>query len=201
MDGSAAARWLGTGEHETAPAQRYHLARFLILRLLGLVYLAGFAILINQGLPLLGSRGLLPIQEFCPRVAERFGSTSAGFLRLPSVFWFAHSDALLIAAAWVGALLALSVLLGVTNAPLMAALWALYMSFVHVGQDWYGYGWEIQLLETGFLAIFLCPLGSLRPFPARRPAPLAIGLFRWLIFRVMIGAGPSRSVGTPAGAT
>jgi hypothetical protein len=71
----------------------------------------------------------------------------------------------------------------------MAALWALYMSFVHVGQDWYGYGWEIQLLETGFLAIFLCPLASVRPFPRRRPAPIVIWLFRWLIFRIMVGAG------------
>jgi uncharacterized membrane protein YphA (DoxX/SURF4 family) len=94
-----------------------------------------------------------------------------------------------LAFAWSGALLALSVLAGVTNAAVMAALWALYMSFVHVGQDWYGYGWEIQLLETGFLAIFLCPATSIRPFPPRRPAPLAIVLHRWLIFRVMIGAG------------
>jgi len=32
----------------------------------------------------------------------------------------------------------------------------MYMSIVHIGQIWYGYGWEIQLLETGFLSIFLC---------------------------------------------
>jgi hypothetical protein len=49
---------------------------------------------------------------------------------------------------------------------IMLALWALYMSIVNVGQLWYGYGWEIQLLETGFLAVFLCPLldgGGLSP--------------------------------------
>ena len=38
------------------------------------------------------------------------------------------------------------------------ALWALYLSFVQIGQLFYGYGWETQLLETGFLAVFLCPL-------------------------------------------
>ena len=196
MDDAATTRWtrrvrhwLGVDDEPAPGAARYHLARFLILRLIGLVYLAGFAILINQGLPLLGSHGLLPIGEFTTRVAERLGSTSSGFQRLPSVFWFAHSDAMLMALAWCGALLALAVLAGVTNALVMTALWALYMSFVHVGQDWYGYGWEIQLLETGFLAIFLCPLGSFRPFPRRRPAPLVIAMFRWLIFRVMIGAG------------
>jgi hypothetical protein len=60
---------------------------------------------------------------------------------------------------------------------------------VHVGQDWYGYGWEIQLLETGFLAIFLCPLLDMRPFPRRAPPMPVITLFRWLIFRIMLGAG------------
>jgi lipase maturation factor len=182
-------RWLGDGAEQVEASRRYHLARFLILRLLGLVYLTGFAILILQGLPLLGSHGLLPIGDFTTRVAERLGSTEAGFTRLPSLFWLGHSDGLILAVGWCGALLALLVLFGVTNAGVMALLWALYMSVVHVGQDWYGYGWEIQLLETGFLAIFLCPLGSLGPFPSRRPAPLVIGLLRWLIFRIMLGAG------------
>src|SRR5438552_651791 len=81
------------------------------------------------------------------------------------------SDSVLVFGAWVGAGLALVVLCGFANAILMAALWALYLSFVHVGQLWYSYGWEIQLLETGFLAIFLCPLLDTRPFP-RRPPPL-----------------------------
>jgi len=62
------------------------------------------------------------------------------------------------------------------------------MSFVHVGQDWYSYGWEIQLLETGFLAIFLCPLLDGRPFPKRAPPLVVLWLFRWLIFRIMLGA-------------
>ncbi len=71
----------------------------------------------------------------------------------------------------------------------MTILWFLYMSFIHIGQEWYGYGWEIQLTETGFLAIFLCPLIDMRPFP-KTPTPFPIiVLFRWLIFRIMFGAG------------
>jgi Protein of unknown function (DUF1222). len=65
----------------------------------------------------------------------------------------------------------------------------MYMSIVHIGQIWYGYGWEIQLLETGFLSIFLCPLLDGRPFPKSRPPILVIWLFRWLGFRIMFGAG------------
>jgi hypothetical protein len=117
------------------------------------------------------------------------GSRGAGFLRLPSLFWFAHSDDALLAAAWAGFVLACVVMAGFANALLLTVLWLLYMSFVHAGQEWYGYGWEIQLLETGFLAIFLCPLLDARPFPKRAPPLLVIGLFRWLIFRIMLGAG------------
>jgi hypothetical protein len=63
------------------------------------------------------------------------------------------------------------------------------MSFVHIGQEWYWYGWEMQLTETGFLAIFLCPLLDGRPFPGHAPPMAIIILFRWLIFRIMLGAG------------
>src|SRR5439155_1330084 len=75
------------------------------------------------------------------------------------------------------------------NAIILTVLWAMYMSIVHIGQVWYGYGWEIQLLETGFLSIFLCPLLDGRPFPKCRPPIFVFWLFRWLGFRIMIGAG------------
>ncbi len=113
----------------------------------------------------------------------------AGFARLPSLFWFVHSDTSLLIFAWIGFVLSCVVIAGFANAPLLTILWFLYMSFVHVGQDWYGYGWEIQLIETGFLAIFLCPLIDLRPFPKRPPPLPVIILFRWLTFRIHFGAG------------
>ena len=48
----------------------------------------------------------------------------------------------------------------------------------------------LSQLETGFLAIFLCPLRPLGAFPAcLPPPPLVIWAYRWLFFRVMLGAG------------
>src|ERR1700726_1725135 len=167
----------------------YWLTRFLILRLLGAVYAVAFLSAINQILPLIGANGLLPVGTFIPRVSSPLGSPMSGFVRLPSLFWFGHSDTILLIVAWVGFILSFIVLAGVANAILLAVLWFLYMSFVHVGQDWYGYGWEIQLSETGFLAIFLCPLLDMRPFPKRAPPFPIICLFRWLIFRMMLGSG------------
>ncbi len=167
----------------------YWLTRFVILRLLGAIYAVAFLVAINQIIPLIGANGLLPLNTFIQRVINVLGSTGAGFARLPSIFWFAHSDASLLTAAWIGFLLSCLVMAGYANAIILAVLWILYMSFVHVGQDWYGYGWEIQLLETGFLAIFLCPLLDMRPFPKRAAPIQIIVLFRWLIFRIMFGSG------------
>ena len=167
----------------------YWLTRFVMLRLLGAIYAIAFLVAINQIIPLIGEHGLTPVGLYLQRVSDSLGSRGAGFMRLPSLFWLGHSDTSLLVLAWIGFLLSLLVLCGYANAIVMAVLWILYMSFVHVGQDWYSYGWEIQLLETGFLAIFLCPLLDLRPFPKRATPFAVIVLFRCLIFRIMLGAG------------
>jgi hypothetical protein len=167
----------------------YWLTRFMILRLLGIIYAVAFLILIDQVVPLIGSDGLLPLSIYLKQISTQLGSTGSGFMRLPSIFWFVHSDTAMLTAAWIGFVLSLIVVAGYANAPLLTILWFLYLSFVHVGQDWYGFGWEIQLTETGFLAIFLCPLFDMHPFPKRTsPFPIIV-LFRWLTFRIMLGSG------------
>ncbi len=174
-------------EQEKPPT--YWLTRFMILRLLGVVYAVGFLVAINQLVPLIGSNGLLPLGNYLNLVSHSLGSDFAGFVRLPSIFWLWHSDGALLTVAWIGFILSCIMVAGYVNAPILGVIWFLYMSIVHVGQDWYGYGWEIQLTETGFLGIFLCPLWDMHPFP-RRPPPIAIIiLFRWLIFRIMVGSG------------
>jgi hypothetical protein len=172
-----------------SPAPTYWLTRFVLLRLLGALYAVAFLVAINQIIPLIGAKGLLPVGNYLQQVSGALGSVSAGFWRLPSLFWLGHSDTTLLVAAWVGLGLSCLVVAGFANALLLAVLWVLYLSFVHVGQEWYGYGWEIQLTETGFLAIFLCPLLDLRPFPRYAPPMPILVLFRWLIFRIMLGAG------------
>jgi hypothetical protein len=180
--------WTRLGSWPEQP-HSYWLTRFAILRVLGLVYFVGFLSLANQVLPLIGKSGLLPLELYLRQAQRYFGSSLKAFLQMPSLFWINGSDSFLVFMAWLGVALALLVLLGYANAILLGALWVLYLSFVHIGQDWYSYGWEIQLLETGFLAIFLCPLLDGRPFPRRPPPTPVIWLFRWLIFRIMLGAG------------
>jgi Lipase maturation factor len=187
-------RAAGTGVSSSAS---YWLTRFVILRLLGAVYAVAFFVAIRQLVPLIGEDGLTPVGSFVDRARAHFGSTWSAFAAIPSLFWLSQSDATLIVVSWVGLILGLVVAAGYANALLMAALWTLYLSIVHVGQIWYGYGWEIQLTETGFLAIFLCPLFDGRPFPSRPPPLTVIWLFRWLIFRIMLGAGLIKIRGDP----
>lgn len=168
----------------------FWLVRVVLLRGVGLVYTVAFAILVSQGLALFGEQGILPAVRFLDHVADIHRSRAAGFWELPSVFWISARDAWLLGGAWLGLLGALLVLAGFANAPLLALLWALYLSFTHVGQIFYGYGWDMLLCETGFLSIFLAPAWRPCELDVRSPpSPVVIVLFRWLAFRVMFGAG------------
>ncbi|HUB07383.1 MAG TPA: lipase maturation factor family protein [Myxococcales bacterium] len=131
------------------------------------------------------------------RYAAQLGSRWRGFEELPSLFWLSCSDRSLMLAGWAGVGLSALVLAGFANVFVLAILFVLYLSISHVGGVWYGYGWENQLTETGFLATFLCPLLDPRPFPKRPPPRPVIWLFRWLTFRIMLGAGLIKLRGDP----
>ncbi|MGD8607184.1 MAG: hypothetical protein PVH21_07825, partial [Myxococcales bacterium] len=100
-------------------ADSYWLTRFVVLRLLGAVYAVAFLVAAKQILPLIGADGLLPVSLFLQRVENHMGSATAGFMRLPSIFWLVHSDAALQVAAWTGLVLSCVVVAGYANAVLM----------------------------------------------------------------------------------
>jgi hypothetical protein len=170
----------------------YWLTRAAILRGLGAIYFIAFVVAGRQLVPLVGSHGLLPARAFMGEMR------SEGFWALPGLFWVSVSDGFLRATAWTGAALAAFVAFGFANVIVLALLWFLYLSIVHVGQLFWSYGWEILLLEAGFLGIFLCPLVRGDAFPASTPPPrVVMVLFRWLAFRVMFGAGMIKMRGDP----
>jgi Lipase maturation factor len=164
------------------------IARFLIERGLGVVYLVAFVVAARQFPALCGERGLQPAPRFLAAVP---------FRRAPSVFHLRYSDALARLVAVIGGIFAATIVLGLAEqAPLpitmlvWLCLWALYQSIVNAGGVFYGFGWETLLLEAGFLAIFL---GN----DAVAPPWLVILAFRWLAFRVEFGAGLIKLRGDP----
>ena len=117
-------------------------------------------------------------------------SASEAFWEVPTLFWWRHSDAFFRVLSWLGLLMSAALLAGVESRIILMLSWVVYGSFVHAGQIFYGYGWDILLCETGFLSVFLAP--PFRPwlFSSESPPPLpVIVLFRWLAFRLMFGAG------------
>jgi len=170
--------WLG-------PPRSYVLTRWLILRLLGVVYLCAFLGIVLQGLPLLGEHGLTPAAAY----VDGLSNTGMTFWDVPSIFLFDASDGALRAWALVGLALSAALVVGYANLPSLAVLWLLYGSYERIGQLWWSFGWEIQLLETTVIAACLVHPWDPRPLRAPAPPPLAIVLMRWLAFRIMLGAG------------
>jgi hypothetical protein len=158
----------------------YWYSRFLFERALAAMYLVGFLVAANQFVPLLGERGLQPVARFTQAIPFRAS---------PSLFYLTASDTVFRACAWTGVALAVLMLTswpqqrgGVTAAVVWAVMWLLYLSFVNVGQTFYGFGWETLLLEAGFVAIFLGGWTT-------APSMWLVWMYRWLLFRVMFGAG------------
>lgn len=168
----------------------YAWTRFAILRSLGLIYTVAFLSLWHQLIPLFGTDGILPADLFINRLTENLGGSWGAFRQIPSLFLFVHSEPLMAALCIVGLVLAIALLTGFANLPMLFALWAIYLSFVNIGQRFYSFGWESLLLEATFLAFFMVQLLDPRPFPRRCAPPLVIiWAYRWLVFRVMFGAG------------
>jgi hypothetical protein len=171
------------------PPRSYALVSFVMLRLVALCYFVGFASAHQQIRALVGEHGLLPAVDDFARAAALDGGRTHAFFVEPSLFWLMPpTDRALAVVCVIGIALSFACLLGATNAIVQLVLWALYTSLLATGQIFYGYGWEIQLLETGLLTVFMCPVTSVRPF-ARAPPLLTIFLARWLIARIMLGAG------------
>ena len=165
-----------------------YLPRFLVERGLGAIYLIAFVVAARQFPALCGERGLEPATELLRFVR---------FRDAPSLFHWRYSDRFLVLVAGLGIVLSASVVVGLASAaplPVTMAvwlvLWALYLSIMNVGRTFYGFGWESQLCETGFLAIFL---GN----DATAPALPVLLLMRWIGFRVEFGAGLIKLRGDP----
>uniref|UniRef100_A0A8C5ZUG3 Lipase maturation factor n=1 Tax=Marmota marmota marmota TaxID=9994 RepID=A0A8C5ZUG3_MARMA len=155
-----------------------------------------FLVALQQNKQLIGDRGLLPCRAYLKSVQQYFREQGAwdAWSYAPTIIWlldWSNMDFNLDLLALLGLGISSFVLItGCANMILMAALWGLYLSLVNVGQVWYSFGWESQLLETGFLGIFLCPWWTLSRLPRHTPTPWTVlWAFRWLIFRIMLGAG------------
>jgi hypothetical protein len=73
----------------------------------------------------------------------------------------------------------------------LVVCWALYLSYVTVGQDFLSFQWDNLLLESAFFAFFVA---SWRLDGRKAPPPHPVGVFlmQWLFLRLMVESGAAK---------
>jgi len=176
----------------------YFWARRWFLRALGMIYLIAFVSLWVQVDGLIGSDGVSPLNQFLPAVRAQLGRDA--YALLPTLGWFNSSNAFLHFLCCGGVVLSLLLIFGIAPALSLAALFAFYLSLTIAGQTFLSFQWDVLLLETGFLSIFLAPW---RLWPReliwwpRSPTPgiaspvsrAGLFLLKFLLFKLMLMSG------------
>lgn len=166
----------------------YFWARRWFLRLLGAAFLVAFLSLWTQVDGLIGVDGISPVSHFLPAVHDRLGS--GAFFFLPTLCWFNASNAFLHLLCGGGVLLSLFLIVGVAPVFSLLGLFLFYLSLVSAGQTFLSFQWDILLLETGFLALFLAPWRIWpRPNDDSPISPVALFLLKFLLFKLMFMSG------------
>ncbi|KAJ8600161.1 hypothetical protein CTAYLR_001920 [Chrysophaeum taylorii] len=179
------------GEKKVESSESFCTTKLVLLTSLGVVYAVAFCSAYYQNGALLGERGLAPARPSLAAAWESKSSLADLLWRRPSLMWFwwpvEDLDAALSRTAALGIATSMLLILGAHYSWVCLVLWLLYHTLCTTASasSFYAYGWESQLLETGFLAIFLCsPTNASSP-----PSRAALYLFRWLAFRIAMGAG------------
>ena len=154
---------------------KYDAVAQLFRRVLAVIWFIAFASFAVQAIGLIGSNGILPASVYLARVRQYV--PAGAWFSAPTMFWFNSSDGAIQGACIAGMICALLAFFGVFWRAAFFGAFVLYLSLVNVSQEFLSYQWDILLLETGFLAIFL---GYSR---------VIVWLFRWLLFRLMFLSG------------
>lgn len=167
---------------------RFFLARWLFLRNLGAIFFVAFLSFYWQVDGLIGENGILPASELNELAVDQLGGER--FTQLPTLYWFHPTDAFLHALCIAGLIASVLIVTGVVAPLSMFVAFAAYLSLVNVARDFLSFQWDILLIETSFLAMFVAPMQLLPRFSReRRPIPFILALHWWLLFRLMFASG------------
>ena len=173
------------GDDVRRPA--YTAARDWFLRALGLIYFIAFVSFWVQVDGLIGREGILPIGEWLPAAREQLGSSA--FFALPTLCWLNSSDAFLHFLCGSGAVLSILLIAGVVPIATSFLLFVCYLSLTIAGQTFLSFQWDILLLETGFLAVFVAPARWWSRRETREPPRVGVFLLKLLLFKLMLMSG------------
>ena len=166
----------------------YYQARDLFVRALGAIYFIAFLSLWFQVDGLIGEHGISPVGQYLQGVREQFGNDA--FLALPTLCWFDSSTAFLHWLCGAGAVISVLLMAGLAPILSLCLLFVLYLSLTVAGQTFLSFQWDILLLETGFLALFVAPMTwRMRRDDERPVSRLGFFLLKLLLFKLMLMSG------------
>lgn len=172
----------------TTSGESYRLTAWLFLRGLGLIYLIAFLSFYLQYKGLIGEQGILPFNLFLKSAQTNLGTAS--YILIPAINWINSSEMFMHWQLLISIGLSVLLIAGIFPLGISILLWVSYLSVVNVGQIFMSYQWDVLLLETGFLSIFISSYKLIsKPQSARAPSPILIFLFRILLFKLMFSSG------------
>ncbi len=149
----------------------------LYTRLLAAVSLIAWLSLASQIRILIGSRGLLPAAEvFVP-------DAPYGFWDAPTLFWLDTSDRAVVGLSWIRVVTSALALFGIAPRRMLALSIPLYLSYATACRSFLSFQWDILLLESLLLVVFL---------PSDRRAPIVHLAFRLLLFKLYFESGVAK---------
>lgn len=130
-----------------------------MVRGLGLIYFIAVLSWWSQAILLVGEDGLVPAARLLEVVdANLEGTGKSSFLALPNLYSIiGASDVAIHTLCAIGCILSLLVIFGILPGPSLLGLWMIYLTFLNTGNAFMSFQWDILLVETGFLALFLAP--------------------------------------------
>ncbi|MBA3542898.1 MAG: lipase maturation factor family protein, partial [Chthoniobacterales bacterium] len=166
----------------------YFSAQRWFLRALGAIYLIAFLSFWVQADGLIGARGIMPVSQFMEAARAQLGDHA--WLMLPTLCWLDASNDFLHFLCGAGAVLSVVLIIEFVPIVCLVLLAALYLSLTIAGQTFFSFQWDILLLETGFLAIFLAPWRwRLRRDHSAPPSRLSLFLLHFLLFKLVLMSG------------
>lgn len=160
----------------------YSIAIWLFLKCLGVIYIIAYLPFFFQIEGLIGSKGILPVQDYLSILKVRFGKKAYSYV--PTLLWLNSSNRALYLLLIMGLLFASLLIAGVYPPLMLLGLYIVHLSLTNAGQDFLRFGWETYLMEvtvSAFLTVATSPFNY----------------FGWLnlnflLFRFHIGAGASK---------
>jgi lipase maturation factor 1 len=189
MDWLPAIRRLFSSEQGAAD---HLIARWVVLRGLGLIYFSAFFSLVFQIRGLIGPNGILPADVYFKAIEGSFGPLGRLWFA-PTLLWLGSGPHMLLAICWVGIAASILVTLNLWPRLTLVVCFVCFLSFVSAAQEFSGYQSDGMLLEMGCIALFFAPrgmrpgLGALHP-----PSRASLFLLQWEWFRIYFESGMAK---------